>query len=347
VFHARRTESAPSGRFQREYEIKETLGRGGFGEVLKAENIVSRLERSDTQVDIHRSQLDGKMYAIKRIRLRPDAEEIDGESKIMREVKTLSRLNHRYIVRYFSAWIEDNEDVPTDSEATESSESQASSADTVHFSSIGKSKGRAFPFSHASFARLSRAGADASGSHIAFADDSGSGSGDQDDEPSSEEEDSFDGERSGEDTVDEDSSEESSFGLQPPVAFNDFPDSWKAQSPAHAKKSKPKPKSKPTPKLPNQTLYIAMVTIVSSQFPMKLIRVSGIRRESDAQGENRWRNRRGRGLALVRPNSRRSRSLAEFGHRELSFLYYSIPLSSLIQQQIHRDIKLANIFMGA
>lgn len=73
---------APYGlvsRYQADFEEVEFLGEGGFGKVVKAKN-----------------KLDGRFYAIKKIKLRPE----DNEQKVFREVNALSRLNHQFIVRY-------------------------------------------------------------------------------------------------------------------------------------------------------------------------------------------------------------------------------------------------------
>ena len=60
-------------------------GKGGFGSVVKARN-----------------KLDGRIYAIKKVKLRGT----ENDDKIFREVNALSRLNHRYIVRYYATWLE-------------------------------------------------------------------------------------------------------------------------------------------------------------------------------------------------------------------------------------------------
>lgn len=44
---------------------------------------------------------DGLRYAIKKIRLKDT-----DSSRIMREVQTLSQLQHQHVVRYMGAWIE-------------------------------------------------------------------------------------------------------------------------------------------------------------------------------------------------------------------------------------------------
>lgn len=83
-------EKAPS-RYRIDFEELEVLGKGGFGQVVKARN-----------------RLDDNLYAIKKIRFgRTDANFVE---KLKREVMTLSRLNHPHVVRYFNAWIGDAED---------------------------------------------------------------------------------------------------------------------------------------------------------------------------------------------------------------------------------------------
>lgn len=57
-------------------------GRGGFGAVMLCIN-----------------KLDGRRYAIKKIRLR--SRSAATHSRILREVATLSRLQHQNVVRYY------------------------------------------------------------------------------------------------------------------------------------------------------------------------------------------------------------------------------------------------------
>ncbi|KAI7870432.1 kinase-like domain-containing protein [Spinellus fusiger] len=79
-----------SSRYKADFEEIEFLGKGGFGEVVKAKNL-----------------LDSKLYAIKKIRLDPrDSEDL---RKILREVQTLSSLHHQYVVRYYATWFEDED----------------------------------------------------------------------------------------------------------------------------------------------------------------------------------------------------------------------------------------------
>lgn len=60
------------------------LGRGGFGLVVGAVN-----------------RLDGRMYAIKKILM--SRQSSSSYARILREVTTLSRLQHPHVVRYFQA----------------------------------------------------------------------------------------------------------------------------------------------------------------------------------------------------------------------------------------------------
>lgn len=74
-------------RIQNEFEVLKWLGKGAFGDVLKVRN-----------------KLDGRVYAIKRIKLNPKSKQLN--KKITREVKLLSRMNHENVVRYYNSWIE-------------------------------------------------------------------------------------------------------------------------------------------------------------------------------------------------------------------------------------------------
>ena len=67
-----------------DFEELAKIGKGGFGAVWKVRN-----------------KLDGRIYAVKRIQLRKKF-----IKKLTLEVKTLSRLDHKNVVRYYNAWIE-------------------------------------------------------------------------------------------------------------------------------------------------------------------------------------------------------------------------------------------------
>lgn len=73
-------------RFLTDFDLVQCLGKGGFGVVFEVKN-----------------KLDDCHYAIKRILL-PDKKE--SRERVMREVKTLANCEHKNIVRYFHAWVE-------------------------------------------------------------------------------------------------------------------------------------------------------------------------------------------------------------------------------------------------
>jgi serine/threonine protein kinase len=74
-------------RYQTDFEELEFLGKGGFGHVLKSRNLI-----------------DGRTYAIKKIRLNPH--DTDSSRRLITEVQTLSRVQSEYVVRYYQAWFE-------------------------------------------------------------------------------------------------------------------------------------------------------------------------------------------------------------------------------------------------
>ncbi|KAJ5562831.1 Serine/threonine-protein kinase GCN2 [Penicillium sp. DV-2018c] len=74
-------------RYHQDFDEAGQLGRGGFGQVVKARN-----------------KLDGRLYAIKKISQTSAAALKDTLSETM----LLSRLNHSYVVRYYTAWIEED-----------------------------------------------------------------------------------------------------------------------------------------------------------------------------------------------------------------------------------------------
>jgi len=84
----RESSNAPpvSSRYASEFVEAGRLGKGGYGEVVKA-----------------RHKLDGRIYAIKKITNKSQA----SLNKLLSEVYLLATLNHPYVVRYYTAWPED------------------------------------------------------------------------------------------------------------------------------------------------------------------------------------------------------------------------------------------------
>ncbi|CAH0515311.1 unnamed protein product [Peronospora belbahrii] len=84
-------------RYQGDFKELGLLGRGGGGEVAKVRN-----------------RLDRQLYAVKKVKLDPNDKAM--KKKILREVQTISRMQHRHIVRYFQAWIEGESGLSSDGE---------------------------------------------------------------------------------------------------------------------------------------------------------------------------------------------------------------------------------------
>ena len=83
-------------RYQSEFRELEPLGRGGFGSVFRVANV-----------------LDSREYAVKKVSIRssdwnsPGTEAFSQElHRVLREVKFLALLDHPNIVRYYTAWLE-------------------------------------------------------------------------------------------------------------------------------------------------------------------------------------------------------------------------------------------------
>ncbi len=78
-------------RYRNDFDELQLLGKGGFGSVYKV-----------------RGRVDKLLYAVKKIKLkRRGAEE---NRRIVREVSTIGMLHHSYIVRYYQAWIEEEDE---------------------------------------------------------------------------------------------------------------------------------------------------------------------------------------------------------------------------------------------
>jgi hypothetical protein len=95
----------PASRYAADFVEVRPLGRGAFGTVSLAVN-----------------RFDGREYAVKRVALERAPAAPAALARIMREVTTLSRLQHPSVVRYYQAWIEEaapgaggEEEEPSDS----------------------------------------------------------------------------------------------------------------------------------------------------------------------------------------------------------------------------------------
>ncbi|KAF7299301.1 hypothetical protein MIND_00879100 [Mycena indigotica] len=92
-----------ASRWKEDWEELELLGKGAFGSVVKARN-----------------KIDSRIYAVKKVRLRTG----HNDNKIFREVNALSRLSHRFIVRYFTTWVEQAEVTSASASDTEESSTE-------------------------------------------------------------------------------------------------------------------------------------------------------------------------------------------------------------------------------
>ncbi|EKD13488.1 protein kinase [Drepanopeziza brunnea f. sp. 'multigermtubi' MB_m1] len=99
-------------RYTEDFVEEGRLGKGGFGEVVKA-----------------RKRLDGQIYAIKKIMQKSSA----SLTQVLKEVRLLSQLSHPSVVRYYNTWTEElyggsesDEDATTTDAATEDSASESS-----------------------------------------------------------------------------------------------------------------------------------------------------------------------------------------------------------------------------
>lgn len=110
-----------------------------------------------------RNKLDGQVYAIKRIK-QNSSPALD---EILSEVMLLSRLNHPYVVRYYTAWPEDDlsEDQSSTDEGTETGiETESGTEEAISFSVGGIGQSTTGGLDHISFSGL--------GADIQFGDDS-------------------------------------------------------------------------------------------------------------------------------------------------------------------------------
>jgi translation initiation factor 2-alpha kinase 4 len=84
-----------NSRYANDFVEAGRLGKGGFGEVVKARN-----------------KLDHRVYAIKKITQTSRGSLAD----VLSEIILLSRLNHPYVVRYYTAWMEEDFGMPSEAD---------------------------------------------------------------------------------------------------------------------------------------------------------------------------------------------------------------------------------------
>ncbi len=89
-----------TSRYLQDYVEEARLGKGGFGEVVRA-----------------RKMIDGRLYAIKKITQRSQ----ETLSEMLKEVRLLSQMNHPAVVRYYNTWLEEIPDF-SDTEGDTSTE---------------------------------------------------------------------------------------------------------------------------------------------------------------------------------------------------------------------------------
>lgn len=87
-------------RYASDWVEQDRLGKGGYGEVVKARN-----------------KVDGRIYAIKKIRQKTAS----ALTEVLSEVMLLSRLNHPCVVRYYTAWPEEESAMTSDSDDEDNS----------------------------------------------------------------------------------------------------------------------------------------------------------------------------------------------------------------------------------
>ncbi|KAK7504545.1 hypothetical protein BaRGS_00004031 [Batillaria attramentaria] len=104
--------SSQTSRYLSEFEELGRLGKGGYGSVHQARN-----------------HLDGRVYAVKKIRFRQ--KNMDTLLRLLREVKALAKMSHTHIVGYNAAWMEYDNPVTTDSYTSSVDELEPDSASTT------------------------------------------------------------------------------------------------------------------------------------------------------------------------------------------------------------------------
>ncbi|KAK4501360.1 hypothetical protein PRZ48_007168 [Zasmidium cellare] len=101
----------PFSRYANDFIDLGRLGKGGYGEVVKARN-----------------KIDGTVYAVKKIRQAQHLLE-----QVIKEVMLLNRLNHPYVVRYYNTWTENGMQGSPPQDAISATEETLSDSHEVDF----------------------------------------------------------------------------------------------------------------------------------------------------------------------------------------------------------------------
>jgi serine/threonine protein kinase len=96
-----------NGKFTKTFDIQSKLGKGGFGTVYLAQH-----------------KLDGKQYAVKKVKMQVGVDEDFKSHKLFREVQSMLQLSSKYVTRYYTCWIESEQD-DVDSSDSEDSETES------------------------------------------------------------------------------------------------------------------------------------------------------------------------------------------------------------------------------
>ncbi|CAI6333285.1 unnamed protein product [Periconia digitata] len=115
---------AAYSRYASDWVEQGRLGKGGYGEVVKARN-----------------KVDGRLYAIKKIKQKSAS----ALTEVLSEVMLLSRLNHQCVVRYYTAWPEEEFSHPSGTEEDDSGASETDESDIESDISPRNTGGEDFP----------------------------------------------------------------------------------------------------------------------------------------------------------------------------------------------------------
>jgi eukaryotic translation initiation factor 2-alpha kinase 4 len=115
-------------------------GRGAFGSVVKARNKIDSRNYAGTVMYLPMNA-HSDTFPVKKVRLRTP----NTDNKILREINALSRLSHRFIVRYYTAWFEDSESASATVSSDGSGDNTADGVMSV-LSGIHRRDGSSDPF---------------------------------------------------------------------------------------------------------------------------------------------------------------------------------------------------------